>query len=168
MHMISLLSKSRLDPSTTMSARLTYHASPCTIEAPNTPPLSPKRLEAADDIEASRLATEIREIYADISGLADLKPRAGVNALFSRLVDLCIKPRNERVVRAVLEDTDVQFLTPRLRQLCSDAEAELERFWANEILRASDASPNSKQTGSPPFPGGWSAIETKTPCPPYS
>ncbi|OCL13483.1 Nicotianamine synthase [Glonium stellatum] len=84
--------------------------------------------------EAIQVAEEIVGIYNDLVVMADLRPGKEVNSLFSRLVEICVKPRNDKVVDAVLENKQIKRLAPQLRQICSNAEAELEGFWANRIL----------------------------------
>jgi nicotianamine synthase len=100
-------------------------------------PLSPPDvLEASSHAaETAAIAAEIHSIYTRISSLEDLNPRAEVNALFSRLVALCIKPYHPAIVFAVLSNPAIAATAPHLRQLCSSAEGTLERYWANRMLR---------------------------------
>jgi hypothetical protein len=110
------------------------------------PPLSsPGSASSIDSYEEPQeLIAEILEIFGSLAAEADLQPRKAVNDKFGSLVNLCIKPRENCVVSAVLSDPSVQEIAPQLRELCSEGEANLETFWAHRII---DAISGSAQGG---------------------
>lgn len=78
---------------------------------------------------------EIESIFDRLAGLRDLEPGPEVNLLLSRLVRLCVGVPGFHGER-VLSDPAIRSLTPRLRQLCGQAEYLLERHWARSIVAA--------------------------------
>ena len=113
-------------------------------------PLSSPDFASSGDTyeETQELVAEILEIFGSLTAEADLHPRKEVNEKFSNLVNLCIKPREARVVSAVLSDPSVQEIAPQLRELCSEGEGHLEYFWARRII---DIISGSVPGGEPNF-----------------
>jgi hypothetical protein len=90
--------------------------------------------------EVQKVTAEILEIFGSLTSEADLQPRKEINDKFSSLVSLCIKPRDNCVVSAVLSHPSVQQIAPQLREMCSQAEGHLETFWARQIIDAISGS----------------------------
>jgi hypothetical protein len=84
--------------------------------------------------EVTNIVESIICIYERLASLQELKPSLEVNALFNRLVALCIKPYPLTLASQVLANKRIQLVTPWLRKLCSQGEGELERFWARKML----------------------------------
>lgn len=76
----------------------------------------------------------MEEIYHKIVALKDLTPSDEVNALFTRLVGEAVETRKPHS----LKSDQVE----RLQVISSDAEYEMEKYWANEIIASAD--PHSK------------------------
>jgi len=88
----------------------------------------------AENNQVYQIVDDILRIADELVSLPDLKPCSRVNALFGRLVDICVKPWNSRVSRVVLENRRLKALTPMLREVCAVGEGNLEREWAGRIL----------------------------------
>jgi nicotianamine synthase len=84
--------------------------------------------------EASRITDEVLSLVDALASVPDLKPCPDVNELFDRLVSLCIKRHSSCATRLVLENKQIQSITPQLRQICSEGEGELEMYWARLVL----------------------------------
>jgi len=98
-------------------------------------PPSPPPFKCREINESNDIVGEVMEIYHELSQFRDnLAPQPAINQLFTRLVEMCIVPRNDSIVQAVLLNKDIQLITRHLRQLCSQGESELEKHWANKIL----------------------------------
>lgn len=106
----------------------------------DTPPATPTEMSSA----AYKLAEEIHRIYSTLRTLTSLAPSPKVNALLTRLVELCIQPHSSSLAAHVLSLPRVSNLCLALRPLCATAEGELEKYWANRILNSSSptASPS--------------------------
>jgi nicotianamine synthase len=96
--------------------------------------MTPITTKITIDTEVCQITDEIITLVNALASLPDLKPCPDVNKLFGRLVSLCIKPYSSRLACLVLHNKQIQILVPRLRQICSEGEGELERFWARKIL----------------------------------
>lgn len=104
-----------------------------TMAFPQTPPRTPSITTAA----AHKLATEIYDIYHSLLHLPDLKPGNKVNALLTRLVDLCIETYDRDFVTDFFNVEGIHALCPQLRSLCATAEGELESYWAQKLISES-------------------------------
>ena len=101
-----------------------------TTSFPQTPPRTPPITTAA----VHKLATEIYDIYHSLLSLPDLKPGDMVNALLTRLVDLCIGTYDQDFVADFFGVEGIHALCLPLRSLCATAEGELESFWAQKLI----------------------------------
>lgn len=101
------------------------------LESPATtaPPL--------DHSAASRLLDELHRLNEQLLR-SDLRPSAATNALFGRLVELCLRVE-EGVAGEVLAHPDAPALLWSLRTLSAEGETLLEEHWANELAEAHDA-----------------------------
>ena len=104
-----------------------------TVPSPQTPPHTPSITTAA----AHKLTTEIYDIYHSLLSLSSLKPGDKVNALLTRLVDLCIGTYDQDFVADFFNVGGIHALCPELRSLCATAEGELESFWAQKLISES-------------------------------
>ncbi|CAN9189443.1 unnamed protein product [Alternaria alternata] len=95
-----------------------------------TPPVTPNATSTA----AHRLVSEIREIYTVLSGLSSLAPSEQVNSLLTQLVNLCVVPYSTEFTSCFFRIPGIESLCSNLRLLCSEAEGELEKFWAKRML----------------------------------
>ncbi|MEX2054479.1 MAG: nicotianamine synthase family protein [Candidatus Colwellbacteria bacterium] len=68
----------------------------------------------------------LKNLYKEIELLESYTPSKKVNALFSELIDKAIDPVGSEVL-SVKKRINLQ-------RICSQAEVELERYWANKIL----------------------------------
>jgi hypothetical protein len=84
-------------------------------------------------VDAEVPIKQILKLYCELSDLPSLTPQPLVNRLFDDLVSSCLHPFNEMTADAVLGDARIEKIVPRLRQICSDGECELERYWAGKI-----------------------------------
>lgn len=108
----------------------------------DTPPPTPTDMTSS----AHALVKEIRAIYLTLSTLSSLAPGTQINAVLTRLVDLCITPRGDDFVEYVWRIEGVEELCGKLRPICAEAEGELERYWARRIVEAAPQS--QSQSGS--------------------
>jgi nicotianamine synthase len=104
-----------------------------TMPLPQTPPHTPSITTAA----AHKLATEIYDIYHSLINLPNLKPGNEVNALLTRLVDLCIETYDRDFVADFFNVGGINAICSQLRSLCATAEGELESFWAQKLISES-------------------------------
>ena len=95
-----------------------------------TPPVTPN----ATSTTAHQLVSEIRNIYTVLSELSSLAPSEQVNSLLTRLVNLCVVPYSAEFTTYFFRIPGVESLCSNLRPLCSEAEGELEQFWAKRML----------------------------------
>ncbi|KAF1364300.1 Nicotianamine synthase, partial [Lizonia empirigonia] len=86
---------------------------------------------------AQALASKIRDIYHALCKLPVLAPGDEINALLTRLVQLCIVPYSEEFIAYFFGIEDVHMLCEQLRPLCATTEGELEKFWASNIIAQS-------------------------------
>lgn len=86
---------------------------------------------------AARLLDELHRLNAQLLR-SDLRPSAETNAVFGRLVDLCVSVE-EAVAVDVLAHPDAPELLRSLRTLSAAGETLLEQHWAGELARARDA-----------------------------
>lgn len=71
---------------------------------------------------------ELRAIYNKITELDNLKPSPETNKLFSKLVSFAVGQK-----KGDLNNTELS----KLQKICSEAEYELEKFWAEKIIGSS-------------------------------
>lgn len=90
-----------------------------------------------DSSTASRLFDELQRINEQLLR-ADLRPSAATNAVFGRLVDLCLSVE-QRISEEVLAHPDAPALLRSLRALSAEGETLLEQHWAGELAEADDA-----------------------------
>jgi hypothetical protein len=95
-----------------------------------TPPVTPNATSTA----AHQLVSEIRNIYTVLSELSSLAPSEQVNSQLTRLVNLCVVPYGAEFTAYFFRIPSVESLCSNLRPLCSEAEGELEKFWAKRML----------------------------------
>jgi nicotianamine synthase len=95
-----------------------------------TPPVTPN----ATSTVAHQLVSEIRNIYTVLSELSSLAPSEQVNSVLTRLVDLCVVPYSAEFTSYFFRIPGIEGLCSNLRPLCSEAEGELEKFWAKRML----------------------------------
>jgi nicotianamine synthase len=96
-----------------------------------TPPSTPTSTTRS----ASFLFTQISAIYTTLSSLPSLAPGNQIDALLTRLVELCIEPHDSEVVAKLFAMQGMTELCESLRPLCGAAEGELEGYWARRIVR---------------------------------
>lgn len=110
----------------------------------------------ASNVRITTLISEISSCFITLDQVQDLNPSPQVNALFGKLVSLCLQTPGEEITNQVtllsfpelngnghlltklcqiLQDLRIVQIIPRLRQICSDAECRLEAFWVEKILR---------------------------------
>jgi nicotianamine synthase len=97
--------------------------------------MTPTTTKMTIDAEARRITDEVVSLVNALASSPSLKPCPDINQLFSRLVSLCIKPYSSSLACQVLQNKQIQRLTPRLRQICSEGEGELEKYWARKIIQ---------------------------------
>ncbi|KAG9194046.1 hypothetical protein G6011_04081 [Alternaria panax] len=95
-----------------------------------TPPVTPNTTSSA----AHQLVSEIRNIYTVLSEISSLAPSDQVNSLLTRLVNLCVVPYSAEFTAYFFRIPGIESLCSNLRPLCSEAEGELERFWAKHMI----------------------------------
>jgi hypothetical protein len=83
------------------------------------------------------LTSSLGDVFQDLENCPDLSPGPRVNELFGRLVELVLTTPAHHV-RDVLADPEIRALRPRLRELCSRGEYELELAWARRVARSPD------------------------------
>ena len=69
----------------------------------------------------------IRQLYRELTGLADYLPSARVNFLFSNLVDQVVDRKSNKSSLSLPEQH-------KLNQICALAEGALESHWSREII----------------------------------
>jgi nicotianamine synthase len=88
------------------------------------------------------LVDELCSIHSFLEQQGDLNPCAQVNAVFTKLVQMCIKVYRPDVVEAVLQNTRVLAILSSLRSLASEGEYLLEMHWVKALINvAQDQSP---------------------------
>jgi nicotianamine synthase len=143
--------------SVTTNRRKTHHDSTLMDRKPNaevvvleaspvdTPPPTPTAMTSS----AHAFIEEIRSIHAALLTLPNLVPGPKINALLTRLVDLCTLPYGNDFANYVLNIKGVSELCLQLRPICGAAEGELERHWAQRIL--STAQSQSRRESPSPY-----------------
>ncbi|RAR02611.1 nicotianamine synthase [Stemphylium lycopersici] len=110
-----------------------------------TPPVTPN----ATNTSAHQLVSEIRDIYTTLNELSSLAPSDPVNTLLTRLVNLCVVPYSAEFTTCFFQIAGVEALCAKLRPLCSEAEGELEKYWAERMLaELANKSTNKKDNTS--------------------
>lgn len=84
------------------------------------------------------LADHLVDLYERLRAQDSLAPSPTVNALFTDLVDTCVRA-DPADVAAVLSDPRVRAVRPGLISLCAEGESLLEGAWARRVLAAVDA-----------------------------
>jgi hypothetical protein len=117
---------------------------------------------SAQNLEAGILIQNILKIHKKLSVLHNLTPSAHINELFGELVGMCAETRSEGVTRKVLgfeyppkytqhltmlmsslqviESQMIKDKLHSLRQICAQAECELESYWAEIIVGCENSS----------------------------
>ncbi|KAI8069413.1 Nicotianamine synthase [Gongronella butleri] len=99
------------------------------------PPLSPPQPEKHAVAASAGMIKEIVHIHRQLSLAAPaLGPSEHINALFTKLVQICILPVDDDTLCHVMQDAQIRPLQPHLRALCSCGEAMLESTWAKRLL----------------------------------
>ncbi len=98
-----------------------------------TPPSSPKAASEAAD----QLFSKVQSTYCTLSGLKSLAPDEQINQQLTELVSLCVKPYDDAFVNYFFNIPGAEILCSRLRKLLSEAEGELEKYWAVRIVQSS-------------------------------
>jgi nicotianamine synthase len=96
--------------------------------------VTPPQTQNATSTSTHQLVSEIRNIYVSLSKLSSLAPLEPVNTLLTQLVNLCVIPYSAKFTSYFFSIPGVESLCTNLRPLCSEAEAELERYWARRML----------------------------------
>lgn len=117
----------------------TTKAPPCTFSLVQTPPTTP----TTATMSAHQILSEIQSIYRTLSSLESLAPSVPVNTLLTRLVNLCVVPYSETLSSYFFAISGVEDLCVKLRPICSQAEGELERYWANRIVEIASGTTSS-------------------------
>lgn len=110
----------------------------------------------ASNLRVASLISEISSCFITLDQVQDLNPSPQLNALFGKLVSVCLQTPGEEITnqvtllpfpelngngrlltkpRQILQDSRIVKITPQLRQICSEAEYRLEAFWVEKILR---------------------------------
>lgn len=117
-----------------------------------TPVQKSKSFDPSSFSEGLHLVHSICELHARLSLLKSLRPAPTTNELFTDLVQRCCKEYPENVVAEVLHNPKIQKILPSLRQICSNAEYELELYWVEKLVRTagqSNGKPQSPAIQSP-------------------
>ncbi|OAL57426.1 Nicotianamine synthase [Pyrenochaeta sp. DS3sAY3a] len=109
---------------------------PCTFSSVQTPPTTP----TTATMSAHQILSEIQSIYRTLSSLESLAPSVPVNTLLTRLVNLCVVPYSETLSSYFFAISGVEDLCVKLRPICSQAEGELERYWADRIVEIANGT----------------------------
>ncbi|KAL9100463.1 MAG: hypothetical protein Q9163_004166 [Psora crenata] len=80
-----------------------------------------------------RYVKDIFACYSELSALPCLDPSPEVHETFERLVSLCSQVPNAKISQKVLQDDRIVQIAPRLRELCSEGEFQLEAHWAEIV-----------------------------------
>ncbi|EOA86670.1 hypothetical protein ACJQWK_08512 [Exserohilum turcicum] len=107
-----------------------------------TPPGTPNATSTA----AHQLVSEIRDIHDALCELTSLAPAPRINALLTRLVDLCVVPYSVDFTTRFFQISGVEVLCEKLRPICSAAEGELEKHWAQRMIDELDTNPHTPAT----------------------
>lgn len=110
----------------------------------HTPPPTPTAMTSS----AHALIEKIHSIHAALLTLPNLVPGTKINALLTRLVELCILPYGDDFANHALNIKGVDELCLQLRLICGAAEGELERYWAQRIISTAP-SPSRRKRPSP-------------------
>jgi GTPase SAR1 family protein len=117
---------------------------------------------SAQNLEAGILIRDILKIHKKLSVLHNLTPSAHINELFGELVGMCAETRSDGVTRkvpvfeyppkytqhvmilmSILQVIESQMIKDKLhslRQICAQAEYELESYWAQIIVGCENSS----------------------------
>ena len=82
-------------------------------------------------IEDEELTTRIKTILNALMLEGGLTPNECVSSMFSNLVRVSLMPSRPSVIGELQKDGTLQFLT----EVCGKGEIELEKYWAERILR---------------------------------
>lgn len=120
------------------------------------PSIGEGQVVSAQNLEAGILIQNILKIHKKLSALHDLTPSAHINELFGELVGMCAETRSDGVTRKVprfeyppkytqhlmmlisslqvIESQTIKDKLHSLRQICAQAECELESYWVAIIV----------------------------------
>ncbi|KAI8890498.1 Nicotianamine synthase [Backusella circina FSU 941] len=106
--------------------------------------LSP--LQSQDILKTKKISETLIDELCIIHGFLeeqhDLAPCTQVNAIFTKLVQICIQVYRPEVAETVLQDPRVLAILPSLRNLASEGEYQLEMYWTKILTDvAEDQSP---------------------------
>jgi nicotianamine synthase len=96
----------------------------------------PKASESPSTTQtAQTLINEIKHIYQQlVKASPSLHPSEHINALFTKLVQICILPVDDKALQQVLNSPIIRQLQPHLRQLCSRGEYLMESAWSHSYI----------------------------------
>ncbi|KAI7865873.1 Nicotianamine synthase protein-domain-containing protein [Spinellus fusiger] len=95
--------------------------------------------------EALVLVERVNSIYQQLSDASSFCPSENINALFKKLVQICIITYETWLVDFVLECPSLQTIMEPLRALCSVAEYHLEVFWCRKLVHMQGNLNNKRQ-----------------------
>ncbi|RPA82693.1 Nicotianamine synthase [Ascobolus immersus RN42] len=107
---------------------------------------------------ASAIVSRIRQIHTTLSQLDSLRPGPTTNQLFTELVGLCCVEFDKQVVQEVLGSTLLCKILPSLRNMCSNAEYELELHWAKQINGANDVESAKRHFSAFPYAANYEEL----------
>ncbi|KAI8099544.1 Nicotianamine synthase [Halteromyces radiatus] len=97
---------------------------------------SSSHLDESSCSTVNTLVTEINHIYHQLAKAAPhLQPSEHINALFSKLVQICIMPVDQPTLNQVLAHPTIRQVQSHLRQLCSQGEYLLESNWSRMYIQ---------------------------------
>lgn len=73
---------------------------------------------------------EIHQVHHQLLQADNLAPTKHINALFTKLVEICTMERDENTVKYILSCPSIKSITPSLQLMASQGEYELELAWA--------------------------------------
>ncbi|KAA8893894.1 Nicotianamine synthase [Sphaerosporella brunnea] len=106
------------------------------------PPASKRPRTPIPELDPAAVAVtaSVIRIYDAFLRQPNLSPSPGVNAIFSELVSLCVRPYSSSTVSDILSDPHIREIAAKLRKTCSTGEYLLENHWAAQILASSNAA----------------------------
>jgi nicotianamine synthase len=116
-----------------------------------TPPSTPRHDTTAPS--SQKLTVKIQNIHEALKRCTSLAPSDTVNDLLTRLVTLCIVPYDDSTTTSFFSHPGSNELCLSLRRICSEAEGELETFWAREITALAQQHQGALYKQFPSFSG---------------
>ena len=104
---------------------------------------SPPHTSTVMSLPAHKIVEEIKNIHLALSKLPSLTPGPPINALLTRLVELCTRPYSKEFSEYIMNTQEAEDLSAKLRPICGQAEGELESHWARHILSTATTSNRS-------------------------